>query len=217
MKRIVVLLSGNGSNLQAIIDSINNGNINGRIVGVISNNIEAFGLKRAQKENINTITINHLDYENRQAFDDALLKKLAILAPDLIVLAGFMRILTSKITDYFNGKIINIHPSLLPLYPGLNTHQKVIDNNDKKHGISIHYVSSELDAGPLIAQGNFNVGEIKGKELLEEKIHKIEHLMLPLVIQYICIGTIYLDVKSNNVVFKNLDVINGSIQKNYEI
>ena len=217
MKRIVVLLSGNGSNLQAIIDSINNGNINGRIVGVISNNIEAFGLKRAQKENINTITINHLDYENRQAFDDALLKKLAILAPDLIVLAGFMRILTSKITDYFNGKIINIHPSLLPLYPGLHTHQKVIDNNDKKHGISIHYVSSELDAGPLIAQGNFNVGEIKGKELLEEKIHKIEHLMLPLVIQYICIGTIYLDVKSNNVVFKNLDVINGSIQKNYEI
>ncbi|MDA9045068.1 phosphoribosylglycinamide formyltransferase [Gammaproteobacteria bacterium] len=217
MKRIVVLLSGNGSNLQAIIDSINNGNINGRIVGVISNNIEAFGLKRAQKENINTITINHLDYENRQAFDDALLKKLAILAPDLIVLAGFMRILTSKITDYFNGKIINIHPSLLPLYPGLHTHQKVIDNNDEKHGISIHYVSSELDAGPLIAQGNFNVGEIKDKELLEEKIHKIEHLMLPLVIQYICIGTIYLDVKSNNVVFKNLDVINGSIQKNYEI
>ena len=217
MKRIVVLLSGNGSNLQAIIDKINAGNINGVIVAVISNNAQAFGLKRAEKENLDTITLNHLEYENRDLFDAALLKKLISLSPDLIVLAGFMRILTSKITDYFDGKIINIHPSLLPLYPGLNTHQQVINNNDKNHGISIHYVSSELDAGPLIAQGTFDIKEIKTKELLEEKVHIIEHLMFPFVIENICSENIIWNKKSKKVIFKNMGIINNLIQKKYEI
>ena len=217
MKRIVVLLSGNGSNLRAIIDNINAGNINGVIVAVISNDAQAFGLKRAEKENLDTITLNHLEYDNRDLFDAALLKKLISLSPDLIVLAGFMRILTSKITDYFDGKIINIHPSLLPLYPGLNTHQKVINNNDKNHGISIHYVSSKLDAGPLIAQAAFDVKEIKTKELLEEKIHIIEHSMFPFVIENICLENIRWDKKSKKVIFKNMGTINDSIQKKYEI
>ena len=217
MKRIVVLLSGNGSNLQAIIDNINAGNINGVIVAVISNDPQALGLKRAESENLETTVLNHLEYDSRNHFDAVLLEKLISLSPDLIVLAGFMRILTSKITDYFDGKIINIHPSLLPLYPGLNTHQKVINNKDKKHGISIHYVSSELDAGPLIAQAAFDIKEINTKELLEEKIHIIEHSMFPFVIKNICLENIRWDKKSKKAIFKNMGTINDSIQKKYEI
>ena len=112
---------------------------------------------------------------------------------------------------------MNIHPSLLPLYPGLNTHQKVINNKDKKHGISIHYVSSELDAGPLIAQAAFDIKEINTKELLEEKIHIIEHSMFPFVIENICLENIRWNKKLKKVIFRNMGTINDSIQRKYEI
>ena len=143
MKSIVVLVSGSGSNLQAIIDNCSIKYINADIKCVISNNPDAYALQRATSANIDNITINHKDYLSRDEFDNELIRILDDLSPDLIVLAGFMRILTEKLTNKFFGKIINIHPSLLPKYPGLNTHQEVIKNRDIIHGVSIHYVSSE--------------------------------------------------------------------------
>jgi len=137
------------------------------------------------------------------------------LNADLIVLAGFMKILNEKTANYFFGKIINIHPSLLPKYPGLNTHTKVIDNKEKYHGVSIHYVSSQLDAGPLIAQGQIIVNKDESIERLEERIHKVEHMIYPEVIKLICDNKIYLELG------RTVNLINeGSkdpIYKSYEI
>jgi phosphoribosylglycinamide formyltransferase-1 len=130
MKKIVILVSGSGSNLQAIIENCNAKYINAEIISVISNNPDAYGLERAASANINSIVINNKDYISRDHFDSELIKVLDNLNPNLIVLAGFMRILTEKLTNRYVGKIINIHPSLLPKYPGLNTHQEVIRNND---------------------------------------------------------------------------------------
>ena len=179
MKKIAVLISGSGSNLEAIIDACNQNIIDGDVIKVISNNPKAYGLVRAKKFNISSKTINHKNFDSREDFDQALEDSLVQINPDLIVLAGFMRILGKKITKNFGNIMINLHPSLLPLYPGLNTHEKVLLNKDKIHGVSIHYVSSELDAGPLIAQG---VIKINGNETLGEltkRIHKVEHLLLP--------------------------------------
>ena len=181
MKRIAVLISGSGSNLEAIINACNSNSINGKIVCVISNNPDAYGLKRSEKYNLRTKVINHGDYLNRNNFDAAVDEYLTKLDIDLIVLAGFMRVLGKKITEKYNGKIINLHPSLLPLYPGLNTHKNVIINKDKIHGISIHYVSAELDAGPLIAQGIIKVKEDQNLDELIERIHKIEHMLFCLL------------------------------------
>ena len=157
MKTITVLISGSGSNLEAIINACDTKKIDGEVISVISNNHNAYGLTRAKKFNINTTVINHKLYTNREDFDLELESLLDQLDSDLIILAGFMRILGEKITKKFGNKMINLHPSLLPLYPGLNTHKKVLDNKDKNHGVSIHYVSSELDGGPLIAQGIIKV------------------------------------------------------------
>ena len=153
MKKIVVLISGSGSNLEAIIESCAAKKINGRVIQVISNNPDAYGLTRASKFNIPSRIIDHKKFPSRIDFENSLEEFLDMLSPDLIVLAGFMRILGTKITSKFSNKMINLHPSLLPIYPGLHTHEKVLENKDPHHGISIHYVSSELDAGPLIAQG----------------------------------------------------------------
>ena len=185
MKKIAVLISGSGSNLEAIIDACNQNIIDGDVIKVISNNPKAYGLVRAKKFNISSKTINHKNFDSREDFDQALEDSLVQINPDVIVLAGFMRILGKKITKNFGNIMINLHPSLLPLYPGLNTHEKVLLNKDKIHGVSIHYVSSELDAGPLIAQG---VIKIKGNETLDElteRIHKVEHLLLPEIINLI--------------------------------
>jgi phosphoribosylglycinamide formyltransferase-1 len=215
MKNIVVLISGSGSNLQAIIDNCNTKYINAEITCVISNNSNAYGLKRADSANINSIVINNKDYGSRGRFDSELIKILDNLNPDLIVLAGFMRILTEKLTNKFFGKIINIHPSLLPKYPGLNTHQEVINNKDMVHGVSIHYVSSELDCGPLIAQGEIKTNEFEDISLLIKRIHKIEHLIYPEIIKYICNDQI--SFESNKVKFINIDKIGSIIYNKYEL
>tara|TARA_X000000368_G_scaffold398573_1_gene368716 strand:- start:56 stop:706 length:651 start_codon:yes stop_codon:yes gene_type:complete len=216
MKRIAVLISGSGSNLEAIINSCNSNSINGKIVCVISNNPDAYGLKRAEKYNLRTKVIKNGDYSNRDNFDAAVDGYLTKLDIDLIVLAGFMRVLGKKITEKNNGKIINLHPSLLPLYPGLNTHKNVIINKDKIHGISIHYVSAELDAGPLIAQGIIKVKEDQNLDELIERIHKIEHMLLPEIIALICNEDITL--KNNKVSYKKIDnTTNDILVKNYEI
>ena len=215
MKKIVVLISGNGSNLQAIIDHCESGNINGEITCVVSNKDDAYGIQRAEASNIKTEIINEDKFESRRDFNEELFNLLLNLNADLIVLAGFMKILNEKTANYFFGKIINIHPSLLPKYPGLNTHTKVIDNKEKYHGVSIHYVSSQLDAGPLIAQGQIIVNKDESVERLEERIHKVEHMIYPEVIKLICDNKIYLDLG------RTVNLINeGSkdpIYKSYEI
>ena len=215
MKKIVVLISGNGSNLQAIIDHCESGNINGEITCVVSNKDGAYGIQRAEASNIKTEIINEDKFESRKDFNEELFNLLLNLNADLIVLAGFMKILNEKTANYFFGKIINIHPSLLPKYPGLNTHNKVIDNKEKYHGVSIHYVSSQLDAGPLIAQGQIIVNKDESVERLEERIHKVEHMIYPEVIKLICDNKIYLDLG------RTVNLINeGSkdpIYKSYEI
>jgi len=209
------LISGSGSNLQAIIDNCNTKYINAEITCVISNNPGAYGLERATSANINSIVINNKDYKSRSCFDSELIKVLDDLNPDLIVLAGFMRILTEKLTSKFFGKIVNIHPSLLPKYPGLNTHQEVINNKDKIHGVSIHYVSSKLDCGPLIAQGEIKTKAYENINHLIKRIHKIEHIIYPEVIKYICDDRI--SIESNQVKFNNINTINSIIYNKYEV
>ena len=206
MKKIAVMISGSGSNLEAIVKACHEKNIYGEIVYVISNNPDAYGIERAKKYNIPVKIIDHKSYTDRDDFDDALKEFLDNLEVDLIILAGFMRILGKNITEKFYGKMINLHPSLLPLYPGLNTHTQALNNKDKYHGISIHFVSAELDAGPLIAQGKFLVKADDDLEKLVSKIHKVEHDLLPKVINELCLNNIYLDCETNKVMYSdNLD------------
>ena len=215
MKKIVVSISGSGSNLQAIIENCNAKYINAEIISVISNNPNAYGLERAASANINSIVIDNKDFMSRDHFDSKLIKILDDLNPDLIILAGFMRILTEKLTNKYIGKIINIHPSLLPKYPGLNTHERVIENQDLVHGVSIHFVSSKLDCGPLIAQGEIKTKKHDDIRHLVERIHKVEHLIYPEIIKYICEDRIYLE--SNEVKFKNITSTESIIYNKYEI
>ena len=209
MKKIAVLISGSGSNLEAIAIACNKKKIDGEISCVISNNPEAYGIERAKNLNLKPIILDHNLFNDRSEFDNRIDKILVEEKIELIVLAGFMRILEKKITDKYFGRMINLHPSLLPLYPGLNTHKKVIKNKDNKHGISIHYVSPELDAGPIIAQGSIEVKINETAEDLQKRIHKIEHILLPEVINEICIGNIFLN--NNSVEFKNKNITNHII------
>ena len=195
MLSFAVFISGNGSNLQAIIDATSNGLIDGQICCVLSNKKEAYGLARAKKSNIPTISIEHQNYENREEFDNALLQSLQKYNPDLIVLAGFMRILTPVFIKPYLGKLINIHPSLLPKYPGLNTHQKVIDNKDTEHGVTVHFVDENLDGGPICAQSTMKV-ESNDIKTLEKRIHELEHELYPKVIQDFAKGN--LKIKKEN-------------------
>ena len=206
MKKIAVMISGSGSNLEAIVKACHEKNIDGEIVYVISNNPDAYGIERAKKYNIPVKVIDHKSYTDRNDFDDALKEFLDNLEIDLIILAGFMRILGKNITEKFYGKMINLHPSLLPLYPGLNTHTQALNNKDDYHGISIHFVSAELDAGPLIAQGKIPVKADDDLEKLVSKIHKVEHDLLPKVINELCMNNIYLNCETNKVMYSdNLD------------
>jgi len=190
MFKIAVLISGNGSNLEALIDACKKNVINGSIDIVISNNPDAYGIERAKNHSINFKIVDNNRFETREDFDQALVEELKDSNPDLIVLAGFMRILTSVMTEAFKNKIINIHPSLLPKYPGLDTHNSVIKNGDLKHGITIHFVNEVLDGGQIIAQGEISVNANETTEELKTRIHAIEHVMLPIVVSKFADGTI---------------------------
>jgi len=192
-KRIVVLISGNGSNLQSIIDEVHNQPFPARIVAVISNKSEAFGLERAKKQGIESICIPHGDFKTRQEFDKTLQENIASFNPDLIVLAGFMRILSTSFIRFFKNKIINIHPSLLPKYPGLDTHRRALEAKDKEHGCSIHLVTEELDAGPIIAQSKLTITMNETERNLKSKVQTLEHQLYPNIVKKICSGEIHLD------------------------
>ena len=190
MFKIAVLISGNGSNLEALIDACKKNLINGSVEIIISNNPDAYGIERAKNHLINYKIIDNNRFKTREDFDRALVEELQDSNPDLIVLAGFMRILTPVMIEAFKNKIINIHPSLLPKYPGLDTHNSVIKNGDLKHGVTIHYVNEVLDGGQIIAQGEISVNANETSEELKTRIHAIEHVMLPMVVSKLADGTI---------------------------
>ena len=206
-----VLISGNGSNLQAMIDAIEKENISGKICCVLSNKANVYGLKRAERAEIPTEVINNKDFETREDFDTEMVKVLSAYKPDLIVLAGFMRILSSKFVSTFTGKILNIHPSLLPKYPGLNTHQRVLESSDKIHGITVHFVDESLDGGPICAQSSIKVKTTSLKKL-EEEIHKLEHELYPKVVNWF--GSGLLKLKNGKAYFDNRELKIGELDEN---
>ena len=194
--KVAVLISGNGSNLQSLIDNFKKESLID-IKCVISNKENAFGLERATEANIDNFFVDHTKFKTREEFDQELIKILEEYDPDLIVLAGFMRILSELFVDKYIGKLINIHPSLLPKYPGLETHKKVIENKDSHHGVTIHYVDNTLDGGPICAQSQMEVKTDNIKDL-QNQIHQIEHEMYPLVIKQIAEGK--LEFKDGEVI-----------------
>lgn len=186
--RIVVLISGSGTNLQAIIDACKSPDYPGQVVGVLSNKADAYGLERAANDGIATTTLSHRDFTTREAYDDALMAAIDEYQPDIIVLAGFMRILTPAFVQHYQGRLVNIHPSLLPKYQGLNTHQRAIDAGDKEHGVSVHFVTEELDGGPVVLQAKVPVFENDTAEELAARVHEQEHRIYPLVVKWLCQG-----------------------------
>lgn len=201
MKKIVVLISGGGSNLEAIAKACQIGNIPASVELVISNQTDVKGLERAKKFHLMSKVIEHQKYNSREEFDQALLEQILPIEPDLVVLAGFMRILSKDFTDALSGKLINIHPSLLPNYPGLNTHKQAIENGDLMHGISVHYVNNELDGGPIITQGALKIDPSQSERKLINRIHKIEHMVYPKVIADIAKG--YISLQGDQVKFES--------------
>ena len=177
--KVIVFISGNGSNLQNIINNINSDFLKMDIVAVVSNNSEAKGLARAETAGIKTIVI---DTSNK--YIDQLLTLENTYNIDLILLSGFMKILPKDFTDKFYGKIINLHPSLLPKFKGLNTHKKVLISKEKYHGASVHFVTSELDDGPIIVQGKTEILENDNEETLKSRVHKIEYNIFPVAIKW---------------------------------
>jgi len=186
MKNIVVLISGSGSNLQAIINAVEAKEIDGNIVAVISNKADAFGLTRAEKHGIPGRVLSHKEFPDRPSFDNKLKSIIEEYQPDIVVLAGFMRILTDEFVSHFLGRLINIHPSLLPKFKGLHTHQRAIDAGESEHGASVHFVTPELDDGPVIVQCPVPIEAGENVESLQNKVHKVEHLIYPFAVKLLC-------------------------------
>ncbi len=193
LPRIVVLVSGSGSNLQALIDAVAEGRIRGRIAAVLSNNPQAYGLERARRAGIPTEVVDHRDFSSREDFDRALAEHIDRYRPDLVILAGFMRILTPEFVRHYQGRMLNIHPSLLPKYRGLDTHARAIAAGDREHGVSVHFVTPELDGGPVIAQARVPVLPDDTPETLAARVLQREHRLYPLVTSWYTEGRLALD------------------------
>ncbi|QGU33028.1 phosphoribosylglycinamide formyltransferase [Thermochromatium tepidum] len=189
---VVVLISGNGSNLQALIDAQEQG-APYRIRAVISNEPTAFGLERARRHGIPTQVIDHRDYPDRASFDVALAKTIDGYDPGLVVLAGFMRILTPEFVAHYRGRLLNIHPSLLPKYRGLHTHRRVLEAGDTEHGASVHFVTPELDGGPVVLQARVPVQPGDDPDTLAARVLKQEHRLYPTVVRWFAEGRLWLD------------------------
>lgn len=190
--RLVVLISGSGTNLQAIIDTCLTKSIQARIVGVISNKPDAYGLTRARKIGIPTFVIDNHKFTSRRAFDATLEKQIDAMNPSLVILAGFMRILGPELVTRYLGRILNIHPSLLPQYPGLNTHARALGDGAKEHGATVHFVTPELDCGPIILQKRIPVEMGDTAHSLAERVHQEEHELYPCVIRWFSEGRLKL-------------------------
>ena len=186
MKKIVVLISGNGSNLQSIIDAQASGRISGKICGVISNKSEAFGLQRAKKAQIPAFVFERKNFSSNLDMDLAIAEQIEALEADLIVLAGYMKILSNEFVERFSGKILNIHPSLLPKYAGLNTYQRAMEAGDSEHGMTIHFANQILDGGAVILQAKVPIFPDDEVEDVVERVQEQEHRCYPLVIEWFC-------------------------------
>lgn len=183
ISKIVVLLSGRGSNLHAIIDAIERKELNTQIGLVISNIPNVLGLTIAEQHNIPTCVIDHTLFNSREEFEKELIYKILPINPDFIILAGFMRILTSRFISRFIGQVINIHPSLLPKFKGLHTHRRAIESQEKYHGASTHFVTEELDGGPVIAQAKVLIDLNRSEDYLAKQVLKQEHILYPFTIK----------------------------------
>lgn len=188
MKNIVVLISGNGSNLQAIIDACKQKKINATIRAVFSNKADAFGLERAREAGIPAHVLTADLFASREAFDRELMQEIDAYAPDVVVLAGYMRILSPAFVEHFAGRLLNIHPSLLPKYPGLHTHRQALENGDTEHGTSVHFVTDELDGGPVILQAKVPVFAGDTEEDITARVQTQEHAIYPLVVSWFIEG-----------------------------
>lgn len=188
--KAAILISGSGTNLQAFIDAVDIGDLDLELTVVFSNNPTALGLERAEKAGIPTACIQHSDFPDRESFDAAVIAELDRFAPDLLILAGFMRILSKPFVAHYAGKILNIHPALLPLYPGLNTHQRVLDAGDEWHGSTVHFVTEKLDAGPRILQGRLVVNPDESADELASRVQTIEHKIYPLAASWVGSGKV---------------------------
>ncbi|ROH91073.1 phosphoribosylglycinamide formyltransferase [Stagnimonas aquatica] len=193
MKNLVVLISGSGRNLQALIEHCAAGHIPARIAAVVSNKAEAYGLERARRAGIATEVVPHGDYPSREAFDAALAAAIDRHAPDLLAMAGFMRILTPGFTRRYLGRALNIHPSLLPRHPGLKTHAAALAAGDAEHGASVHFVTEALDGGPLVLQGAFTVAPEDSAESLAERVmNEVELKIYPQALAWLARGDLQL-------------------------
>lgn len=190
---VVVLISGSGSNLQALIDSLAAGDTPARISAVISNRADAYGLTRAAHAGIPTAVLDHKAFADREAFDTALVQTIDAYAPQLVILAGFMRILTPAFVRHYQGRLLNIHPSLLPKYKGLDTHKRVLEAGDAEHGCSVHFVTEELDGGALVVQAVTAVRPDDTAESLALRVHQLEHRIYPLAMRWFAEGRLQLD------------------------
>jgi len=198
---LVVLISGSGSNLQAIIKAVNNGDINADINAVISNRAGVKGLQIAEQAGIKTFTLDHTNYSSRENFDLALIECIDQFSPSLVILAGFMRILSDVFIHHYAEHLINIHPSLLPKFKGLNTHERALNAGDSIHGASVHMVNAELDSGEIVIQAEVDIKPDDNKESLAERVLMQEHKIYPLAISLFVDGT--LCFKQHVLQFKN--------------
>jgi phosphoribosylglycinamide formyltransferase-1 len=190
---LVVLISGSGSNLQALIDAIGQERLPAEILAVISNRADAFGLERARQAGIETRVLDHREFPDRESYDRELAALVDQFQPELVVLAGFMRILTPEFVDHFHGRMLNIHPSLLPRHRGLHTHERVLEAGETVHGASVHYVTEELDGGPVVMQARVPVEGGDSVDTLAARVLTREHLIYPAVIRLIAAGRVRLE------------------------
>lgn len=177
--RVVILISGRGSNMMSIVNAVNNGSLSVKIAAVISNRPDAVGIEFAQQAALDTAIIDHKSFASRQDFDAAMAIKIDSYKPDLVILAGFMRILTTEFVEHYTDKLINIHPALLPKFKGMDTHQRAIDAGETEHGASVHFVTAELDAGPVILQARVAILNTDTADTLAARVLEQEHKLYP--------------------------------------
>ncbi|SIT38875.1 Phosphoribosylglycinamide formyltransferase [Paraburkholderia piptadeniae] len=193
MKNLVILISGRGSNMEAIVRACASEGWPARIAAVIANRPDAAGLAFAASQGIATAVVDHRQFPDRETFDAALAREIDGFKPDLVVLAGFMRVLTNGFVDRYAGRMLNVHPSLLPSFPGLKTHQQALDAGVRLHGASVHFVTSQLDHGPIVVQSAVPVLAGDDAATLASRVLKTEHVIYPRAVRWFVEGRIALD------------------------
>jgi phosphoribosylglycinamide formyltransferase-1 len=193
MKKLVILISGRGSNMEAIVRACSDEGWPAQIAAVIANRPDAAGLAFAASHGIATAVVDHRQFPDRESFDAALAREIDAFAPDLVVLAGFMRVLTAGFVDHYAGRMLNVHPSLLPSFPGLKTHQQALDAGVRLHGASVHFVTSQLDHGPIVVQSAVPVESNDTPATLAERVLATEHIIYPRAVRWFVEGRLALD------------------------